>query len=135
VKLSYTLSPDDKDIGFLTKKINEETVEKGTVSPFAFFIRDDRGDIVGGCNGFILYGAIYTDQLWVHPDHRNSGMGRELMDQVHECGRANKCSMATVITMDFQGARGFYEHLGYECDFERPGYVDGVSYFFFKKPL
>jgi GNAT superfamily N-acetyltransferase len=83
----------------------------------------------------VFYGTIYTDQLWVHPDYRHKGYGRQLMESVHEYGREIGCIIATVATMSFQSAKDFYEHLGYECDFERSGYVSGSSCLFLRKIL
>lgn len=129
------LVPDDADINFLTQKINAETPQYGTAYPFGFFIRDESDQIIAGCNGSVIYGAIYTDQLWVSPGHRKLGLGRKLMEQVHDQGRKANCKMATAMTMDFQRARSFYERLGYVCDFERHGYVKGSICYFLKKLL
>lgn len=116
MKIEHTTSPSSKDIEFLLKKINEETVDKGTCNPFAFFIRDDTEQIIVGCSGFVIYGSIYTDLLWVHSDYRRKGMGKQLMEEVHDYGREMHCKIATVATMNFQKAKVFYEKLGYKCD-------------------
>ena len=112
-----TLSPSSKDIEFLTEQINKETADKGSSYPFAFFMRDKGDNIIAGCNGFVIYGVIYTDQFWVSFKHRKQGLGKKLMDRVHEFARRTGCIKATVTTMSFQGAEGFYENLGYICDF------------------
>ncbi|WP_353284273.1 GNAT family N-acetyltransferase [Wolbachia endosymbiont (group A) of Lasioglossum fulvicorne] len=135
MKIEHTTSPSSKDIEFLLKKINEETVDKGTCNPFAFFIRDDTEQIIAGCSGFVIYGSIYTDLLWVHSDYRRKGMGKQLMEEVHDYSREMHCKIATVATMNFQMARGFYEKLEYKCDLVRPGYVDGATCIFLKKVL
>ena len=136
--IEHTYSPSSKDIEFLTKNINEESKQHGVkedAHSFAFFIRDDNDAIIAGCNGFVVFGAIYTDQLWVHRDYRQQGLGRKLMQQVHEYGRASSCNMATVATMSFQGALSFYERLGYSCDFERKGYAATSSCLFLQMKL
>jgi GNAT superfamily N-acetyltransferase len=79
--IEFTLTPDSADIDFLTQKINTETPKFGSAYPFAFFLRDKHNHIVAGCNGSVVFGAIYTDQLWVDPKHRNAGLGRVLMLQ------------------------------------------------------
>jgi GNAT superfamily N-acetyltransferase len=135
VNIQYTSAPASKDIDFLTQKINKETPEFGEAHPFAFFARDEHNQIIAGCNGSVIFGSIYTDQLWVHPDHRRSGLGHKLMEAVHDYGRKSECSMATVATMSFQGALGFYEKLGYVSDFERPGYTQNSSCIFLKRSL
>lgn len=73
-------------------------------------MRDEHNQIIAGCNGSVIFGSIYTDQLWVHPDHRRIGLGHQLMEAVHDYGRKSECSMATVATMSFQGAKTFYEN-------------------------
>lgn len=135
VNIQYTSTPASTDIDFLTNKINQETPKLGEAYPFAFFMRDDKNQIIAGCNGSVIFGSIYTDQLWVHPDHRNKGLGYQLMEAVHDYGRKSGCSMATVATMSFQGAKAFYEKLGYVTDFERQGYRRGSSCIFLKQSL
>ncbi len=135
MKIEHTTSPSSKDIEFLSQKINEETIDKGISSQFAFFIRDDTKQIVAGCSGSVIYGSIYTDLLWVHPDFRRKGLGCQLLEKVHDYGREMHCKIATVATMNFQKARGFYEKLGYKCDFVREGYVDGSTCVFLRKTL
>ncbi len=131
----HTSTPASADIDFLTRKINQEGSEFGEAHPFAFFMRDKKKQIIAGCNGSVIFGSIYTDQLWVHPDHRKKGFGRQLMEAVHDYGRTLGCSMATVATMSFQGAQSFYERLGYFSDFERAGYTQNSSCIFLKRAL
>ncbi|MDN5248437.1 MAG: GNAT family N-acetyltransferase [Wolbachia endosymbiont of Tyrophagus putrescentiae] len=135
MKIEHTISPNSEDIEYLSTKINEESTDKGVSHPFAFFIRDEKESIIAGCSGYVIYGSIYTDLLWVHKKHRKKGLGKQLMKKVHDYGREMHCKIATVATMSFQKARAFYEKLGYKCDFERQGYVDGAICMFLKKAL
>ncbi|MBP7190708.1 MAG: GNAT family N-acetyltransferase [Rickettsiaceae bacterium] len=135
VNIQYTSTPASEDIDFLTQKINQETPEFGEAHPFAFFIRDEKNQIIAGCNGSVIFGSIYTDQLWVHPAHRKNGLGHKLMEAVHDYGRRSGCQIATACTMSFQGALGFYEKLGYVMDFERDGYRQNSSCIFMRKEL
>jgi hypothetical protein len=57
------------------------------------------------------------------------------MDKVHEFGKLEGCKIATVQTMNFQGAQSFYEKLGYVQDFKRAGYVNGSNCIFMRKSL
>ena len=133
--IEFTTSPTSSDIEFLTDKINKEKPEFGDAYPFAFYMRDEEGNIIAGCNGSVVFGSIYTDQLWVHPDYRGQGISLKLMNAVHEYGRKSGCFMANVNTMSFQGAQSFYEKLGYVVDFERSGYVQNSSCIFLKRSL
>ena len=134
-EIEFTTSPMAIDIDFLTQKINQETPEFGEAHLFAFFIRDEKNQIIAGCNGSVIFGSIYTDQLWVHPGSRKNGLGHQLMDAVETYGRRSGCRIATVATMNFQGAKAFYEKLGYVTDFERLGYTQNSSCHFMKKEL
>jgi GNAT superfamily N-acetyltransferase len=133
--IEFTNHPQSIEIDFLTRKINEETIHFGAAYPFAFLIRDESNEVIAGCNGSVIFGSIYTDQLWVHPHYRNKGFGRTLVNTVHEYGRQNGCTIATVATMSFQEARRFYEKLGYAVDFERKGYISNSSCIFMKRSL
>jgi GNAT superfamily N-acetyltransferase len=83
-KIEYTNNPSASDIDFITRQINQETSEYGEAYPFAFFIRDDNSSIIAGANGFVIYGAIYTDQLWVDKDYRGQGFAKKIMDKVRQ---------------------------------------------------
>ncbi|AIK97082.1 GNAT family N-acetyltransferase [Candidatus Odyssella acanthamoebae] len=135
MKIDYTPVPDSTEIDFLTQKLNKETPEFGAAETFAFFIRHETNQIIAGCNGSIFYGAIYTDQLWVHPQHRQGGLGRQLLDQVHQLGCKKGCSFAYLVTMNFQDAMGFYEKLGYFIEFERTGHTNNSVCFLLRREL
>jgi ribosomal protein S18 acetylase RimI-like enzyme len=137
MKIESTNSPAIEDITVLTDNINQESKDQGIeqeASAFGFFIRNNDSKLIAGVNGSIIYGSIYTDQLWVDTSLRHQGIGRMLMEKVHELGSKKGCKMATACTMSFQ-AQEFYEKLGYECDFERKGYANGSSCLFLKKRL
>lgn len=137
-KIELTFAPKGQDIDFLTQGINDDSVEKGICEkayPFAFFIRNSAGELMAGYNGSVVYGVIYTDQLWVHVNQRRQGYGRLLMEKVHQLAIDKQCTMATVSTLSFQDAHHFYHSLGYVCDFERPGYSEGGILYFMKKNL
>lgn len=135
MKIDITTNPSNKDIDFLSDRLKEESIAFGLVSSFGLFMKDENDKIIAGCNGYILFGGIYTDQLWVDPRYRMSGIGRKIIAKVEEHGRENGCKIASVTTMSFQNARGFYEKLGYTVDFERHGYNMNSSMIFLRKIL
>lgn len=134
IKFEVTENPSLMDLDFLTQKINEDSIAQGAAYPFAIFIRNKEGEIIAGCNGSIIFGSIYTDQLWVAPNLRKQGLGKKLMEAVHEYGKKQGCTIATVATMSFQ-APNFYKELGYKIDFSREGYNKGTSCIFMSKKL
>jgi GNAT superfamily N-acetyltransferase len=139
MKIEFIASPSKEERDFLERRIDEDVNKLGrsggSLEHIGFFIKNDSGEILGGCNGFVLCGAVYTDQLWVHESLRGRGFGRRLMESMHDYGRKAWCKLATLTTIDFQGKREFYEHLGYKCDLERDGYSNCAKFLFFKKEL
>ncbi len=71
MKIELNYSSKAEDIEYLTQKIDEEIKEYGSSLPFLFFIKNKDDQIIAGCNGCIIFGCIYTDQLWVDPDYRH----------------------------------------------------------------
>lgn len=133
-EFEITENPISKDLDFLTDQINKDSKGHGSAYPFAIFLRNQSGEMIAGCNGSIVFGSIYTDQLWVDPNYRNQGIGKEIMEAVHKYGKKQGCILATVTTMDFQ-APNFYNKLGYAVDFSRKGYQKGASCIFMSKKL
>lgn len=138
MKIEFIKPPSAQDTYFLGHEIDKDVEKLGRsdkVEYVGFFIRNDEGKILGGTNGFTICGCIHIDQLWVHESLRCQGFGRQLMEKMHDYGRSLGFKIATVQTIDFQGKRGFYEHLGYKCDLERPGYSDGAMLLCLRKEL
>ncbi|MGD2169940.1 MAG: GNAT family N-acetyltransferase, partial [Chlamydiota bacterium] len=98
MKFEITESPSSQEIEFLTQKINEDAIDQGQAYAFAILVRGESGKILAGCNGSIVFGSIYTDQLWIDSSFRRRGVGKKLMEKVHEYGKKNGCSIATVAT-------------------------------------
>lgn len=57
------------------------------------------------------------------------------MMNIHDLGRKHDCHIATIQTMEFQGAAEFYKKLGYKIDFKRSGYINNQHCIFMIKPL
>lgn len=83
IKLTYESEPRQKDIDFLSQGISEYAyLKKGQqpIETFAFFVRDADELIIGGCNGSMYYGCLYTDQLRVDERYRKQRLGKQLID-------------------------------------------------------
>ena len=135
MKIEQTLTPSAQDIDFLREMIDAEDPDTHNISQVGFFMRDNDGSIIAGCNCFLILGTIFTDQLWVHKDHRKQGVASKLLQNVEDFGRQENCSKATICTMSFQNARSLYEKLGYVFEFERTGYSHGATCVYLHKQL
>lgn len=102
--------------------------------PFAFFIRDETGKIKGGCSGFIFYGCLYTDLLWIDKELRGQNYGAQLMENAEKLAKENQCLFMALSTMDFE-ALDFYKKLGFLVEFERHGFEKNSIMYFLRKNL
>ncbi len=132
--IELELKPSGEDLSFLTDQINQETPAYRSATPYAFFVRDAANKIIAGCNGFVIYGSIYTDQLWVDQKHRKKDWGRKLMEKVQAYGKEQDCGQTVVSTMDFQ-APSFYKKLGYHIDFTRENCEKGSCCYYLSKSI
>lgn len=73
--IQYEKNPDANDIQILNDGIMKEHKIKKEMKPldfFAYFIRDDKGQIVGGCAGDNMYGGLqYVVQLFSTKNYMN----------------------------------------------------------------
>lgn len=125
IQVISTFTPTTLEIDFLTAKINEESKAqniKEEAYPFGIFIKKKSNSttsrdlnatapledqIIGGCNGSVVYGSIYTDQLWVDYQYRGLGYGKLLMGKVHEIGRDKKLQNIYRWNNELSGSPGF----------------------------
>ncbi len=124
LKITRDDNPKSEDIQILNDGIIEYAKQQRDhkpFRPFSFFIRDEKGNIKGGCNGVILYGCLHVDSLWVHESLRGQGFGKQLMAEIEKTAQENNCPFVTVFTMDWE-ALDFYKKIGFYVEFERHGY-------------
>jgi len=66
-------------------------------------------------------GSLYVSGLAVYPEHRNAGVGAELMECAHERARAKGLARVSLICFERnERALGFYRRLGYAEKDRRP---------------
>ena len=118
--------------GISAEAVKAKKMEK--MAPFAFFIRNAEGKLVGGIKGTCLYGCLNVDSLWVDPEYRNKKWGKELMHEAERLGKRKKCTFAALSTMDWE-AMPFYKKLGYEVEYVRDGFDKDSKMYFLRKPL
>ena len=136
-QINYEPNPRSEDIQLLNDAISEQAKIKKGMSPFeffAFFIRNDAGNIVGGCAGDNMYGGLFIGQLWVKDELRGKGYGTELMQRAEALAKESDCNFIAVNTFDWE-ALDFYKKLGFYAEFERKGFDKNSTFYFLRKDL
>jgi len=80
--------------------------------PLYLFLRDGRGNIVGGLTGGTYWGWLYIGRLWLVENVRGLGYGSRLLIEAEQEALKRGCHHAYLDTQDFQALR-FYQKHGY----------------------
>ena len=102
--------------------------------PVNFFVKNRRGEVMGGLLGGIWGGWLHITYLWVDETVRGRDLGTQMMDQAEAFARERKCHAMMLDTHSFQ-ARPFYERRGFEVFATLDDWPKGHKKFFLKKKL
>ena len=93
-----------------------------------------QNEIVGLISVHPVWGALWIKALIIKEEYRNQGLATKLMEQALKFAQEKKCKFAFVETFSFQAPK-FYQKLGFELEFSRAGYSDGISFHYLRKYL
>jgi GNAT superfamily N-acetyltransferase len=102
--------------------------------PVAFFLRDEKGEVLGGLLGDIWAAWLHVRTLAVAAPVRGHGFGRELMKRAELYAVERGCTDAFLDTFSFQ-AQPFYEKLGYRVFGILENHPTGHQHYFMTKKL
>jgi len=103
-----------------------------TYYPVGFFLKNARGEWLGGMLGSLWGGWLHVRILWVDTAARGQGNGTRLLQAAEEYAVERGCFAATLETDSFQ-ARPFYEKCGYQVFATLEDYPPGHAKFFLRK--
>ena len=101
---------------------------------FCFAAEDDAGGLLGVITGRAYYNEVHIGDLIIGKDHRRSGIGRRLVEEVEKAYSGKGYEKITLTTFGFQ-APEFYKKLGYEIEFVRMDKEPKLCKYFLAKPL
>ena len=111
--VEYKSSYTEKGFEATTPELDE--IER-RVTKKAVWVVTDSNTIVGTVSVFPQNDQLYVRSLAVSPDARGKGVGKMLMDHVHEMAFANGCSLIKLTTTPFLlPAIKLYEQFGFEA--------------------
>jgi ribosomal protein S18 acetylase RimI-like enzyme len=102
--------------------------------PVGYFLKNARGEILGGLTGYTWAGWMHVNFLWVTESLRGQRHGTRLMDAAEAFAVEHGCAGATLETHSFM-APGFYAKRGYEVFGTLEDYPPGHSKLFLRKRL
>jgi ribosomal protein S18 acetylase RimI-like enzyme len=102
--------------------------------PVGYFLRQERGEWVGGCLGYVWANYLHVQWLWVAASLRGRGHGARLLRAAETMAVENGAARATLDTFN-PAAKAFYLRQGYEVFGTLADYPPGYSKFFLRKML
>jgi GNAT superfamily N-acetyltransferase len=137
-EITQEVNPAPEQIQILSDglvKYNQSKVGATVHRPLAFFLRDDKGSIIGGVHGNYSEGGwLYISALWVSDQARSNGYGSRLMESAEREAITHGCTNAYLDTFSFQ-APEFYKKLGYVVFGELEDFPPGHKRIFLRKKL
>ena len=77
------------------------------------YVRDPKGQVVGGLIGASVFDRLYIYALWVAQDRRGLGLGTRILNAAEQTAIERGCCIIFLDTLTFQ-APAFYKKRGYE---------------------
>ncbi|MBV9250512.1 MAG: GNAT family N-acetyltransferase [Acetobacteraceae bacterium] len=102
--------------------------------PVGYFLRNARGEWLGGCIGNIWGGWLHVRWLWVAAAIRRRGHATRLMDAAEAMGAERGCGSATLETHSVE-ALAFYRARLYQVFGTLEDYPPGFTKYFLSKRL
>lgn len=82
IYLEVTETPSPTDLKFLGDQLtafNDSDVGPSQRMPLAVFVRDESDRVVGGISGYIAWGWLYIQWLWVDESFRGQHMAGRML--------------------------------------------------------
>lgn len=102
--------------------------------PVGYFLRNERGEYLGGCLGYIWGGWIHVQWLWVAEAWRGRGQGMRLLNAAETLAVEHGARAATLETHN-QAAMAFYLRRGYTVAGQIEDYPPGFTKYLLRKTL
>jgi GNAT superfamily N-acetyltransferase len=137
LQLSYDPLPADALIRFVSDNvINVNFAKTGSSAwhPANFFLKNLRGECLGGVLGYVWGGWLHVNFLWITEHLRGQGLGTRLMNEVEAFSRERGAFAATLETFTMQ-APDFYAKRGYTICGRLDDYPPGQAKLILSKRL
>ena len=130
-------NPSQTEIDFVRESLmqwNNDRVGADGHTPLNLVEYDADGSVIAGILGGTYWGWMYVDILWVRADHRNRGIGSNLLAEAEREAVRRSCHHVHLDTMSWQ-APEFYKKHGYDVIGILPDIPEGNQKYLLMKTL
>ena len=123
IQFEELISPNPEQIEPLRnalKAFNESRLGNYSAETFMVTAYSDDGEMHGAVHGWLQFGWLYVNMLWVDEKSRRHGIGSALLDKIEAYATARGIHRSRLATSDFQPGNELYRRRGYEVYAEIP---------------
>lgn len=128
-------NPEAKEVDELRaalRAFNQSVTGDSNYHQLYITAKNENDELIAGVYGKIAWQWLYIDLLWVHPEHRELGLGKQLMQRIEKQANQRSVFAYYVSTASFQ-APVFYQKLGYQICGEIKDLPPGFTTYYLKK--
>lgn len=96
------------------RQFNESRIGPYRRQTLVVAARDERGALLGGVQGVVLFGWLHVELLWVADEYRRQGLGGSLLERIERAASERGAKRVALLTTSWQ-APEFYMNRGYEA--------------------
>jgi GNAT superfamily N-acetyltransferase len=102
------------------KAFNESQLGNYDAETILVTARSEQGELHGAVYGWLQFGWLYIDLLWVDEAQRRQGIGRALLQKIEAHADAHGIRRSRLATADFQSGYALYQRCAYAVYAEVP---------------
>ncbi|MBA5686687.1 GNAT family N-acetyltransferase [Rugamonas apoptosis] len=117
IQYEKILKPDAEQVEPLRnalKAFNEAQLGDYSAEPILVKAGTNNGQICGAVHGWLQFGWLYVNMLWVDESFRRRGIGTVLLQEIEEYATSRRIFRSRLATSDFQPGYALYRQCGYE---------------------
>ena len=117
IRYEEILKPDAEHVEPLRnalKAFNESKLADYSAEPIIVKAYTNHGQMCGAVHGWLQFGWLYVNMLWVDESFRRRGIGTALLEKLEGYATSRGICRSRLATSDFQPGYALYRQYGYE---------------------
>lgn len=117
IQYEKIFDPDSEQVEPLRnalKTFNESQLGDYSAEPIMVKACTNDGKMCGAVHGWLQFGWLYVNMLWVDQSFRRRGIGAALLEQIEAYATSRHIFRSRLATSDFQPGYALYRQFGYE---------------------
>ena len=132
------IKKETSNIAYVTNQLHTEAEgrhQMPKVEELAYTAYDEQNKVVAGIVGYLMYGSLLVDILWVNKRYRGQGYGKRLIQNLEQEAAQKGAKFSILLAMSFWENLEFYKKQGYVIISTQEGFSNGAKQYLLRKNL